>query len=209
MDKLFLTADQIYALAHIQKAKYLDYYYISLASKNVDGLWLSENTKKLVSQGILTEDFSGETTIEPDVESLIKPLFFSTKESSLDIDIFAGSEDFIGYRFHFGEDKIVMSKTVEDGFEITEISLEDIERIVSKILPANYSAVSEKVDIELKPDNVSRVFVVKNTEVEAKSEVATFVETDGVVYEENEEDEIFSLSGTDFANKVYRILTEV
>ena len=209
MDKLVLTANQIYALAHILKAKYLDYYYISLASKNTDGVWLNENTKSLVSQGILTEDFSGEITVDPGVEDLVKPLFFSTKESSLDINIFGDTEDNIGYRFHFYDDRIIMAKTVNDGFEITEVTSDDIVMMASKILPANYSAQTAKVDIELEPDKVSRVFVVKNTEVDVKSEVATLVESEGIVYEENSDAETFSVSEEDFLNRICKILTEV
>lgn len=209
MDKLVLTANQIYALAQILKAKYLDYYYISLASKNTDGVWLNENTKSLVSKGVLSEDFSGDITVDPEVETLVKPLFFGTKESSLDINIFGDTEDNIGYRFHFYDDRVIMTKTVEDGFEITEVSSDDILMIVSKVLPAGYSAQTEKVDIEIDPDEVSRVFVVKNTEVDVKSEVATLVETDGVIYEENTDAEMFSVSEEDFMNKICKILTEV
>ena len=73
MNELTLTADQIYALAYILEAKYLDYYYISLAKRSNDNqLWLSENTNQLVSQGVLVEDFSGNTTINSEVEALVK-----------------------------------------------------------------------------------------------------------------------------------------
>lgn len=211
MNKIVLTADQIYALAYILKANYLDYYYMSLASRRSenDKLWLSENTKQLVSQGILVEDFSGDTTIDSDVEMLVKPIFFSTKESSLDIDIFGEQEDNKGYRFHFLDDKITMTETVEDGFEISEVGPEEIKRIVSSILPADYSAESVKAEIKLDAANVSRVFVVKNTELSVKSKVATLIESEGVVYEGTAEDGVCSVSGTDFTDKLIGILTEV
>lgn len=211
MSKLVFTADQIYALAYILKANYLDYYYMSLASRRSenDKLWLSENTKQLVSQGILVEDFSGDTTIDSDAEMLVKPLFFSTKESSLDINIFGEKEDNKGYRFHFLDDKITMTETVEDGFEISEVDPEDVKKIVSSILPVDYSAESVKADIELNAANVSRVFVVKNTELNVKSKVATLLESEGVVYEETAEDGVCSVSGTDFTDKLIGILTEV
>lgn len=209
MNRLVLTADQIYALAYILKAKYLDYYYISRANRGNDNkLWLSEITKQLVSLGILVEDFSGDTTIDPDIETLVKPLYFGSKESSLDIDMFGDTEDNLGYRFHFGDGIITMTKTVEDGIEISEVSFEDIQRIVSKILPANYSAVSETVDIKLDSSRVTRVFIVKNTDISGKSLVSTLIETDGVVYEENSESEISSVSSSDFSDKLYKILTE-
>ena len=210
MSKLVLTADQIYALAYILKASYLDYHYISLASRDDnDKLWLSENTKQLVSQGILVEDFSGDTTIDPEVEALFKPVYFSTKESSLDISIFGEKEDNKGYRFHFLDDKITMTQTVDDGFEITEVGLEDIKKVISTILPSDYSANSAKADIVFDSEKITRLFVVKKTEVDVKNVINTFVETEGIIYEENTEDDIFSVSGSDFENKLYRILAEV
>ena len=212
MSKLVLTADQIYALAYILKARYLDYYYMSLAKRgynNDDKLWLSENTKQLVSKGILVEDFSGDTTLDAEVEELLKPLYFSAKESSLDVNIFGEKEDHRGYRFHFLDGKITMAKTIDDGFEIVEVGLEDIKKVISNILPGDYSADSSKVDIEFDSGKVSRIFVVKNTELDVKSIVSTFVETEGVVYEEDENEDIYSVSGSDFEEKLYKILAEV
>lgn len=209
MSRLVLTADQIYALAYILDAKYLDYYYMSLANRGNDNkLWLSEITKQLVSQGVLVEDFSGDTSIDPEIEEIVKPLYFSDKESSLDINIFGDNEENIGYRFHFLDDKMTMTKLVEDGFEIIDASPDDIQKIVSAILPANYSAESEKANVKFDAEKVSRVFIVKNIEGNAKSTIATFVETEGVVYEEDTDDIVYSVSGEDFKDKLCKILTE-
>ena len=65
------------------------------------------------------------------------------------------------------------------------------------------------MDVVFDPEKVSRLFVVKNTELDVKNIINTFVETDGIVYEENSEDEIYSVSGSDFEEKLYRILAEV
>ena len=210
MGKLVLTADQIFALAFIMKAKYLDYYYMLQANRDDSNkLWLSEITKQLVSQGTLTEDFSGDTTINPEVEKLIKPLYFGTKESSLDVNIFGENEDNKGYRFHFLDDKITMTRTVEGGFEITDVSFDKVREIVSAILPLGYSAESVKAYIKFDVDKVSRVFVVKNTTVDEKNVIATFIETEGIVYEEDINNMVYSVSGEDFNEKLYKILTEV
>ncbi len=210
MSKLVLTADQIFALAYKLDAKYLDYYYISLSNRDDrNNLWLIDVTNELVAEGKLEEDFSGNTTIGPELEELIRPLYFGTKESSLDIDIFGEDEDNRGYRFHFLDDRITMAKKVEGGFEISDISSEDIRNIVSSILPSEYAAESEKAYIEYDESTVSRIFVVKNTEVNTKNTVATFVETDGVVYEEDTDNTIYSMSGGDFGEKHYKSLAEV
>lgn len=210
MSKLVLTADQIFALAFILKAKYLDYYYISQANRNdSDKLWLSEITKQLVSQGTLTEDFTGDTFLNPDFETLIKPLYFGTKESSLDVNIFGENEDNKGYRFHFLDDRITMTRAIKDGFEITDISYDEMRKMVASILPAGYSAETSKAFIKFDVDKVSRVFVVKNTVVDEKNVIATFVETEGVVYEEDTDSTVYSVSGKDFEEKLYKILTEV
>ena len=210
MDRLVLATDQLLALAYILNAKYLDFYYISAVNKTEDSeLWLSENKKQLVALGILVEDFSGNMSIHPEAELLLKPLFFSTKESSLDINIFGDSEENIGYRFHFLDGKITMTKAIEEGLEVSEVSRKDIQIIVSDILPTTYSVSSTEVDVTLDVSEVSRVFIVKNTEMKVKSLVKTMVETNGIVYEEDPENNIYSLSKADFEDKVYKILTEV
>ena len=204
MDRLVLTADNIYALAYVMNAKYLDFYYVSLSNRGNDNkLWLSENMKKLVEDGILNEDFSGETSIVPEVESLLRPLYFCSKESSLDIDTFG-----VEYRFHFLDGKITMTKTVEGGFEISAVNTDDISNIVCSLLPSDYSYESEKAIVEFDDSKVSRIFVVKSAELNVKDLVATFVEYNGCVYEEDKNDIVYSVSGADFADKLFRIITE-
>lgn len=210
MKSVVLTADQIYALAYVQKAKYLDYYYISLASQfNDNKIWLGDNIKTLVSQGIMVEDFSGDTAVDSEVENLISPLYCSTKESSLDIAIFADTEKNLGYRFHFSDGKITMAKTVEGGFEISEVSLDDIKTIVESLIPSDYSAASSVVDISIDASKVSRVFVVKNVEKDIKSVNTTLVEYDGVIYETDDDGTVHSVSKQDFADELISVLTEV
>ena len=210
MKSVVLTADQIYALAYVQKAKYLDYYYISLASQfNDNKIWLGDNIKTLVSQGIMVEDFSGDTAVDSEVENLISPLYCSTKESSLDIAIFADTEKNLGYRFHFSDGKITMAKTVEGGFEISEVSLDDIRTIVESLIPSDYSAASSVVDISIDASKVSRVFVVKNVEKDIKSVNTTLVEYDGVIYETDDDGTVHSVSKQDFADELISVLTEV
>ena len=148
-------------------------------------------------------------TIEAEIEDLVKPLYFSTKESSLEINIFGDNEDNEGYRFHFLDGKVTMTRAVKEGFEISEVTFEEIRELISGILPAGYNADSVKVDISLDISKVSRIFVVKNTVMSVKSFVTTLVESDGIVYEEDTEDNISSVSGSDFADKLYKILTEV
>ena len=210
MSKLILTADQIYALAYILKAKYLDYYYISQAKRvNNNGLWLSECTKQLVSSGVLTEDFSGDTSIDSDLEELLKPIYFSTKESSLDINILGDNEDNIGFRFHYLGDKTVMTKTVDEGIEISDVSSVDIINIVNGLIAPDYSAITEKTDIELDISKISRVFVVKNIELNVSSQNVVFLESDGMIYEQNTDSDIFTVSYSDFTNRIIQVLTEV
>ena len=129
MDKLVLTADQIYALAYIMKAEYLDFYYITASTRDDNTNWLFDVTNQLVSLEILDEDFSGNTTIKPEVEELVKPLYFGKKESSLDIDIFGEKESNNAYRFHFLDDKITMEKK-----STTAMSSQKLKQMISGIL---------------------------------------------------------------------------
>lgn len=210
MNKIILTADQIYALAYILKAKYLDFYYISRSNKTRGNkLWLSDSTNQLITKEVLSEDFAGNTEIDPEIENVVKPIYFSTKESSLDVDVFGDDENNTGYRFHFLNGKITMVKTVEDGFEISEVTDEVIRKIVNDLISPDYSAESKMADVKLDITDVSRIFVVKNTEMNVKSTIATYVESDGIVYEENVNNYVYSVSGTDFTEKLYTILTEV
>ena len=210
MNKLILSADQIYALAYILKAKYLDYYYISLASHGINhNLWLTSITKELVSKGVLTEDFSGETELVSDYDALVKPLYFGKKESSLDINVLGENESNVGYRFHFLDGNTIMTKLVDGMFEISEVSAEDIRKIVMSILPADYSALSAKTEISLDTNKITRVFVVKNAEIAVKSYVTTFVEMEGSVYEEDTENILYTVSGSDFINKINKAIVEV
>lgn len=210
MSNLFLTADQIYALAYIMKADYLDHYYISLSNKGDDiKLWQNETQKQLVSDGILSEDFNGDITVNPDVVKIIEPIFFGVKESSLDLNFMGENEGFVGYRFHFKDNNVTMTKTIDNGFEISSVNKDDINSIVNKIIPKDYSVTTEAVTKTFDVDSISRVIVVKSAEVDVKNYVESFVESDGVLYREDSDNTVYSVSGEDLFERIFTTLAEV
>ena len=210
MEKLVLTANQIYTIAYIMKAHSIDAFYINRVDRPAnDQLWLSENTKQLVSQGMLVEDFSGELNIDSDIENLLKPLFFSEKESSLEIITVGDNENNLTYRFHYSDTGIVMTKTVDGKFEMAYVASDDINHIVESILPSSYEAESTEVSIDFIKEKVSRFIIAKNINMGDGNQTSVFVEYDGLVYEGDTDNKLFTVSRKDFIKKITLILSEV
>ena len=210
MSKLVLTADQIFALAYIMKARFLDHYYISLTNTGSDvKLWQAETQKQLVSIGLLAEDFSGNLLVIPELEDIIKPIYFGTKESTLDISIFGDHEGNAGYRFHFDDGVITMVKAIDDGFEVKRTNVDEIRRLIFDLISDDYNVNSEYVDMTFDADKITRVLVVKNAEVNVKNYTESFIESEGVIYSEDADNRVSSVSRTDFVERLFTILAEV
>ena len=206
-----LTARQLYYLGKLLDAKYIEYTYVSAVEQILDSFETYENEirDELIAKGYLSEDFSGEITLNDDLKQVVSPLFFSAKEASIDVCQLGEDEDLQSYRIHVMDDKITLVENEEDHLKLENAGREDVEKIIDRILPEDYTDEKAPSISAFEAEKISEMITVKSADPETKCVTKTFVMTGGFLYEESTEDVISSVSKDKFIQDAQAILSEV
>lgn len=205
---LTVSPKELYCLGGVLNAKYIDYAYIAaLDDIGQDfGLFKKETLASLVAKGILTEDFSGNMEIDEEYRRLLTPVFFGNVETSLNICTIGEQLTVDIFNYHFYNDRITLVKNQDNSLLLLPMSDEDIHDTVSALVADRYSVESNIRITDFDNAKVTRFFSAKSIDVGVASSVRTFIEHDGILCTETEENGIVSLSREDFINAVYEII---
>ena len=205
---LLLTPKELYCLGGILSARYIDYAYIAaLADIGQDfELFKKETLASLVAKGILTEDFSGEMELDEGVARLLRPVFFGTVETSLNVCSIGRELKVDVYNCHFHNGSITLVKNHGKELMVGEVTLDEIEKTVKALVPASYAIRSDQPITDFDKAKVTRFFSAKSVDVGRASRVKTFMEFDGTLCTETEEDMLVSVSADGFIKAVYEIM---
>ncbi len=207
--ELLITPEELYYLGGFLQAKYIDYAYIAAMDDigSAYALFERETKASLVASGVLMEDFSGNTEIDPIALDILKPVFFGEVETSLDVCMLGENPHVDVYKFHHcdgvitlvtGKDRKLLIKAVDDLM---------LKEIVNNLISEDY-VVETKSAESIDKKRITRLFAVKCSVVAGAATVNTYVESDGVIYRESENG-IEQVSREDFANAVYDVLKGV
>ena len=97
-------------------------------------------------------------------------------------------------------------KNQDSSLLLLPMSDEDIHDTVSALVADHYSVESSIRITNFDNAKVTRFFSAKSIDVGVASLVRTFIEHDGILCTETEENGIVSLSREDFINAVYEII---
>lgn len=212
MEKSYqLTARQLYYLGKLLEGRYIDYSYVSAISNILDSFttYESEIISELSAKGYLSEDFSGQITIDSNLKEVLNPIFNGERESSLDICRFGEMESLKMFKFHSDGKNTVQVRSSEDSLEVSFVEDEDIREIIQSVIPTDYA--NEKFDeiAEFESSQVQEVISIKNAVFNNSSLTKTYVMMGDVLYQETEENVIHAVSKRGFIEEAESILLEV
>ena len=180
MAKVTLTADDLFFLSKIMKAKYLDYSYVTMLEDLSHRLAMKEAKAmdNLSNKGLVFEDFTGDLEIEDLAIELFEPIFFGTFESELIIE---DSISFQHYKYHVLDGKYVEVEINGKELTVRNIEKEDIlmrtpyseELETKQILPRNYF---ENVQVE-------GIAILKRLKIGGSSSVIQLINDAGIYYQ--------------------------
>lgn len=207
--ELILTPEELYYMGRFLQAKYIDYAYIAAMSdiKQNYSLFEKEAQASLVSAGILMEDFGGNLEIDASALSVLKPIFFGEVETSIDICFLGESNTVSVNKFHFHDGAVTMVTGDNGKLIIKAVDQIAIHEFISTILAENYNGKFEVVK-ELDKDKISRFIAAKSIIVGHTAVVNTYIESNDVIYRENEEN-IESLTRDMFIKDAYDVVKGV
>ena len=207
-NEILITPEELYYLGSAVQAKYIDYAYVAAMDDIGQNYALFESDAKnsLVDAGILMEDFSGSVELDPNAETLIRPIFFGEKETSVDICEVGEERKVVVIKYHFLDDNITMVSGKDGKLIIKHIDTDEMYSFIKDLLPDNYPQITPAVKNDIAGETVSRFFAVKAVVVEKESIVKTYIESDNIIYREKEDGSLESVPKEVFVNEVYNIV---
>lgn len=209
--EILISPKELYYLGVLLQASYIDYAYVAAMDDIGDNyeLFEKETAAQLVKRGILLEDFSGNMQVNDSALELLKPIFFGTVETSLDVCILGEENkvDVLKYHFHEGHISAVIGK--EEDLLIRESSMEEIKDKLEEILVKNYGCTAAEKVAVLQKEDVTRFVSIKSLDYGQKSIVKVYVEAKGILYQELEDGSIESVTREMFLASAYDILKGV
>lgn len=207
-NEILITPEELYYLGSAVQAKYIDYAYVAAMDDIGQNYALFESDAKnsLVDAGILMEDFSGSVELDPNAETLIRPIFFGEKETSVDICEVGEERKVVVIKYHFLDDNITMVSGKDGKLIIKHIDTDEMYSFIKDLLPDNYPQITPAVKNDIARETVSRFFAVKAVVVEKQSIVKTYIESDNIIYREKEDGSLESVPKEVFVNEVYNIV---
>lgn len=200
-----VTPEELYYLGGLMDAKYIDYEYVAAMGdiQINSSMYQSKVKTALAKKGLLEEDFSGNMELSQVVKESMAPIFFGEFESSIDICIPREEEQAENIKYHFYEDKIVRVVREEYDWDIKIESPEKIEREIKKWV----SETDEKEqDVSFDSENVSQIVVIKHVQIGEESIVKVYFLCGGVLFSENEKDEVTPVNWKTVVEEAVRIL---
>lgn len=207
--ELLITPEELYYLGGYLQAKYIDYAYIAAMDDigSAYALFERETKASLVASGVLMEDFSGNTEIDPLALDILKPVFFGEVETSLDV-CQLGEKPYVDvYKYHHYDGAITLVTGKDGKLLIKAVDSLMVKESVNKLIPEDYSVSTEAAE-SIDKKKITRLMAVKRSEVGGAATVETYIESDGVIYREADSG-IEKVSREDFTESVYDILKGV
>ena len=207
--ELILTPEELYYLGSFLQAKYIDYAYVAAMGdiKRNYPLFEQETKASLVTSGILTEDFGGSLEIDKSILEILRPIFFGEIETSIDV-CYLGETNYVSVnKFHFYDGIATMVAGDNGKLVIKSIDQIAIKDFVTALLPETYDCETKIVQ-DIDKTKITRFIATKNIVVGKNATVKTYIEADGIIYQETENG-IESITRNDFISSVYDIVKGV
>lgn len=180
-EKLVLTAEQLFFLGTLMDAEHIDYDYIAAMHEigrnyqRVQRSCMSE----LAQMGIVRQRLSGETTLRPIPEKLLKNIFFGKTETILEVCVLGEQPERHAYRFHWLDGSVVQVQMEGKHLHLAESSREAIDALLTQYITTN--AQPRSAD-RIRKEAVTRILMAKRMEYGAQGAGAMLFEQDGGLY---------------------------
>ena len=208
MNEYEISPEELFFLGALLQAKYIDYAYIAAMDDIQDNFSLKkkETIAGLVNRGVIQEDFSGDLEVCMELRTMLDPVFFGIKETSLDICYLCDNKHVDIFKFHHkngkitlvtGNNRMLVVKTVEDNF---------FPKILNRIISDEDDDNILDTLTTLENETISKMIAVKSSIVGGTSKVYTYFEVNNHLYTEREMGLLQSISKTAFVNEACEML---
>ena len=183
-----ITSQQLFYLAILMDARYLDFSYISAMGIVEDNFAVYESRvlEELVDLGLVSENFNGDIEILNDIKPLFEPLFVGNAELSIDICSTVGDNLVDIYKYHFLGDHITRVHYTDGKYELDTVDISMVGDAVCGLFPED--VISNTTVIKsISSCEINHLISVKSVVVGVSSRVDNLLRTDeGILIERDD-----------------------
>lgn len=180
MSKVVISAEDLYFLARVMKAKYIDYDYFKMVSELTSRYALKESNaiEHLSDKGLVYEDFTGDIEVEDLGKDLFEPIFFGEFESELLIEDKTSLER---YKYHVLDGRYIEVRIEGKNLYVSEVNKEDILDHLPYVEEPSSKQTYHLDYFENK--DVDGIMVLKRQKMKEPSKCIQLVNDNGVYYQ--------------------------
>ena len=203
--EIILSPEKLYFLGTLMNAKYIDYSYIASMreiQRNYE-IVKSKCMLDLSREGLIREKLSGEIIIRPQVECLLKNIFFGTLETTLDVITIGDHANRSTYNFHYLNGTITMVTYNQDALTVVSTTEVEQEKLIHTIVGRH---ITSKQFLELVKEDVTKVIIAKRAMVGTGSTELLLLEQDKGLYTLDSFNKLINISDEKAVEKLLAML---
>lgn len=181
-NEIVLRSEELYFLGTVMKAANSDYSYI--ASMGEISREYKQAEKKcllnLSRMGVIRERLDGEIRIRPQLEQLLKNVFFGNLETKLDVLTTGENAKQRSLRFHYLDGSITMIAAAGDDLLLREVTEPEVEERVRRVVRSHPDPTGKAV--RLTKEAISRIIVVQRGQKGVGTVDELFFEQDDALF---------------------------
>lgn len=191
-EKLVLTPEQLYFLGTVMEAESINYDYIA-AMGEVQRNYSRAQRKSmddLARAGLLRMRLGGEAVLRPTLETLLRPVFFGRKESSLEIFRLKKEKTHDIFRFHWLENAVTQVQQTKDRLILSASGQEQLESLIAEQVRNMERPMRMEQFFE---ESVTRILTAKRATVGESSTGIILFEVFGGLYSMDENEKLHAI----------------
>lgn len=199
-----LTPKELHFLGGILNAHYIDYFYISAMGGIQQQLQMHrrEAYRHLTELGLLREDFSGAATVSPALQETLRPVFFGSTGTTVNLYKF-GQQEPRRWRLHKLDEKITQVTLENGAFYLQQMDDAGLRRLAAQLMPLSMAETPAR---PLVRSRVQHAVVVRQATVGSPAYEEVWLGQNGFMYKDTREPELPYLDPKAFSEHIFDIL---
>lgn len=198
-----LSYNELFYLGTLLNAEYLDYmYYSAIDDIGSDKeIFIRNMQDSLYEKKLIAQNFSGDITVDEQLQQVLYPLFFSLSESELDVFFRESPNDYRVFKIHSASGKATTVRLANEYMELYAGA--NTEQIFKECkfdsLDSHASSLTEEPFVK---ENVSIMIIVKKVDSDSNTDAELFSVTDQGIYRFTEDDGYHAISYQNMKSRI-------
>lgn len=207
-NEIVLRPEELFFLGNVMHAANQDYSYIASMGEICRNYAQTEQKclLNLSRMGVIRQRLSGEISVRPQVEGLLKKVFFGELETKLDVVTTGENPTHQGFRFHYLDGGITMVTASGGSFILREVTEADVEARIRRVAGSHREPDGRPVRLDR--NSITRVIAVQRGKKGVGTADELFFEQEDALYTTDSAGRYVGVSDAAAAEIMIRMLKE-